>query len=106
MPQCGSFVLGGGIAAVTAAIPLFVQAIEKFQNEKTSDFHCSFIAIPTDGIDYEGDGRPKTAAPLLSLPLPSAGIKPIANGPHLGVVIGREGINSDTERGQVFADLL
>ena len=105
-PLFGAFVLGGGLAAVTAAIPLFVQAIEKLQNEKTDDFHCSFIAIPSDGIDYSGDGRPKTAAPLLSLPLPSAGIKPTVTGPHLGVVIGREGINSDTERGQVFADLL
>ena len=106
LPNFGAFTLGGGLSALTAVIPLFVQAIEKLDNEKTGDFHCSFVAIPFDGIDYSGDGRPKTAAPLLSLPLPSMWVQPSAAGPHLAVVIGREGINDDTERGQVYADVL
>lgn len=101
----GAYTLGGGLAAVTAFVPLLVQAIEKFANERTSDFHSSFAALPLFHMEYQGDGHPDPAAPLLSLPLPQ-GEQPRTNGPHLAVVIGREGITEASDLGQVYADEL
>jgi uncharacterized protein involved in type VI secretion and phage assembly len=99
----GAYTFGGGISALTAAVPLLVQAIEKFANEKTNRFHCSFAALPLFHMEYLGDGHPDPATTLLSLPLPS-GVQPRTNGPHLAVVIGQDGVTDASDLGQVFAD--
>ena len=99
----GAYTLGGGISALTATIPLLVQAIEKFANEKTNRFHCSFAALPLFHMEYLGDGHPDPAARLLSLPLPN-GIQARTNGPHLAVVIGQDGVTDASDLGQVLAD--
>jgi uncharacterized protein involved in type VI secretion and phage assembly len=102
-PYFFPYFLGGGLASVTGLIPLIVQAIEKaFEDKKASEFHCSFSAVPLDGLEYQGDGHPKADAPLLSLPLPSSWTKPVASGPHLAVVIGQDGTNTDQH--EIFAD--
>ncbi|MBV9785213.1 MAG: hypothetical protein JO264_15490 [Acidisphaera sp.] len=102
-----AYTAGGGLAAVTAAIPLLVQAVEKWSDEKTDDFHCSFVAIPTEKLEYSGSQLPMTAASLPSLPLPVA-VQPQPGGPHLAVVIGASGVpaTADQDLGEVYADKL
>lgn len=97
------FALGGGVAALTSAIPLLVQAIEKRINEQDDDFHCSFVAIPTQQLEYQGSRGKMTQAAFPSLPLP-VGFRPSPGGPHLGVVIGIDGVTDDSDYGEIYAD--
>jgi uncharacterized protein involved in type VI secretion and phage assembly len=96
---------GSAFGMLGAAIPVILKVIEKLKGVGSSnDFHCSFAAIPIDTIDYQGDGQPTVVAPLQSLPLPGGWMKPLANGPHLAVVIGQDGIKTDPH--DIFADAL
>ena len=96
---------GSALGMLGSAIPLIIKVIERLKGIGASnDFHSSFAAIPLNRLDYQGDGRPTTDAPLLSLPLPGGWAKPVVNGPHLAVVIGEEGIKTDPN--DVFADAL
>jgi uncharacterized protein involved in type VI secretion and phage assembly len=93
---------GGPFGIVTAVVPLIVKVIEQLKSQSHNEFHCSFAAIPLDRIDYQGDGHPAPQASLLALPSPSGWVKPRAGGPHLGVVIGRDG--TETGPHEVYAD--
>jgi uncharacterized protein involved in type VI secretion and phage assembly len=95
---------GSAFGMIGKMIPLIVKIIEELKDKSSSEFHCSFAAIPIEQIDYQGDGLQTARAPLFSLPLPSAGVKPIVNGPHLAVVIGKDGIKTDPH--EIFADSL
>jgi uncharacterized protein involved in type VI secretion and phage assembly len=95
---------GSAFGMIAKMIPLIVKVIEELKDKSSSEFHCSFAAIPIDQIDYQGDGFRTAQAPLFSLPLPSGWVKPIANGPHLAVVIGKDGIKTDPH--EIFADSL
>jgi uncharacterized protein involved in type VI secretion and phage assembly len=95
---------GSPFGMIAKMIPLILKVIEELKDKSTSEFHCSFAAIPMEQIDYQGDGLRTTRAPLFSLPLPGAWFKPIVNGPHLAVVIGKDGIKTDPH--EIFADSL
>jgi uncharacterized protein involved in type VI secretion and phage assembly len=100
----GAYTFGGAVSALTAAIPILVQALEKrFADEKTNQFHNSFSALPVERIEYLGDGHPAAIGPLPTVPLP-VGIPPRTNGPQLAVVIGENGVTDPDDLGQVYAD--
>ena len=93
LPYLFPFIVGGGLAGVASLIPLIVKLLE--DDDPKSEFHCSFSAISL----AEG------SQPVLQCaPLPTDWVKPFARGPHLAVVIGKEGI--DTKQGEVYADPL
>ena len=96
---------GSAFGMLSSAVPLIIKIIERLKGIGASnDFHSSFAAISLGRLDYQGDGRPTTEAPLLSLPLPGGWVKPIVNGPHLAVVIGEDGTKTDPH--EIFADSL
>lgn len=102
----GAYAMGGAVSALTAVIPLLVQALEKrFGDENTNQFHNSFSGLPLENIEYLGDGHAGAHAQLPTLPLP-VGTPPRTNGPHLGVVIGEKGVTDPDDLGQVYADEL
>jgi len=94
-PYFVPFFFGGGFAALASAIPPFVKAIQNQLADKQNEFHCSFSAIPLTGPN---------AASFNSLPLPTDWVKPTASGPHLAVVIGKDGIDTSKSKKEIFAD--
>jgi uncharacterized protein involved in type VI secretion and phage assembly len=102
LPYFLPFVFGGGLAGVAALIPLMVKLLQAEKPE--SEFHCSFsaVSLPTPPSGTQSSAVPpptKTCAPL-----PTDWVKTFARGPHLAVVIGKDGV--DTKQGEIYADKL
>ncbi len=82
VPYLIPFAVGGGLAAMTGLIPALRQGIADLFKPAASDYTNSFHAVP---LNQDG-------AAQLPPPIPSGWVKPIANGPHLAVVIGPDGV--------------
>lgn len=98
LPDFVGNALGLGGSAIAGAVPLVVatakavkDVVEKFL-AKPSGLSCAFEALPFD-------------SPFLRdvLPTPAA-TRPVANGPHLALVVGPDGI--DTSARDIFTDAL
>jgi uncharacterized protein involved in type VI secretion and phage assembly len=88
-PDFLTYFSAGGLANITAALPGVIEAFVEAFAKGQSAFSNSFVALAKE--------RP---------PLPQAA-KPIAHGPHLGIVIGPDPQNElDTSKQDIYADAL
>ena len=88
-PDFLTYFFAGGLANITATLPGVIEAFVDAFSKGQSAFSNSFVALAKE-----------------RLPLPLA-IKPIAHGPHLGIVIGPNPQDElDTSKQDIYADAL